>query len=423
MASALTTTRTERPGSVLGDNLGIDAVQQVAVLGSNYPAEYGRTSGGVISVETAKGADAFHGSVYEFLRNSALDARNFFDGPVIPPFKRNQFGGSAGLPIRKGRTFIFGDYEGLRQSLGVTTVNTVPSQAARAPDCSRFFGSLAVSIQLRPHCRNQSVPGGCGSADRKIPLRALFFRCLPTRCNRAATLESSGSPRRRSRSENYFTTRFDHKFSDSDSIYVTYIRDNSTTVAARNFWRIVFRPRLQPPGRHDSRAAHLQPQFAERRRNRSHSRRRHPGQSRSHREPISVRDDRSPVRIRAGRICRGHSEHSRASPASWALRRRKGTSRRAARFIGRRIRAATAWSSLTAFTRSSSAASLSECRTTKSRPAISTDLFRFDSLAQFLTNEPSLFSGTGTPLPLDIGMRANACSAHSSKTTSSCGRR
>ena len=72
------------PGSVLGDNLGIDAVQQVAVLGSNYPAEYGRTSGGVISVETTKGADAFHGSVYEFLRNSALDARNFFDGPVIP---------------------------------------------------------------------------------------------------------------------------------------------------------------------------------------------------------------------------------------------------------------------------------------------------------------------------------------------------
>src|SRR6202140_4441743 len=119
------------PGSVLGDNLGIDAVQQVAVLGSNYPAEYGRTSGGVISVETTKGSDAFHGSLYEFLRNSALDARNFFDGSVIPPFKRNQFGGSAGLPIKKGRTFIFGDYEGLRQSLGVTTVDTVPSATAR----------------------------------------------------------------------------------------------------------------------------------------------------------------------------------------------------------------------------------------------------------------------------------------------------
>ena len=87
------------PGSVLGDNLGIDAVEQVSVLGSNYPAEYGRTSGGVINAVTRSGKNAFHGTVYEFLRNSALDARNFFDGPVIPPFRRNQFGGSAGMPL------------------------------------------------------------------------------------------------------------------------------------------------------------------------------------------------------------------------------------------------------------------------------------------------------------------------------------
>ena len=157
------------PGSVLGDNLGIDAVQQVAVLGSNYPAEYGRTSGGVISVVTAKGSDAFHGSVYEFLRNSALDARNFFDGPVIPPFKRNQFGGSAGLPIQKGRTFIFGDYEGLRQSLGVTTVDTVPSANARLgivhDSNGNFPGPYAISgersdCQPCPARRPTSARGG-----------------------------------------------------------------------------------------------------------------------------------------------------------------------------------------------------------------------------------------------------------------------
>src|SRR5580704_16922103 len=118
------------PGSVLGDNLGIDAVEQISVLGSNYPAAYGRTSGGIINAVTRSGTNSFHGSIYEFLRNSALDARNFFDGP-IPPFKRNQFGGSAGGPIQKDRTFIFGDYEGLRQSLGVTTVDTVPSAAVR----------------------------------------------------------------------------------------------------------------------------------------------------------------------------------------------------------------------------------------------------------------------------------------------------
>src|SRR5579872_6567978 len=142
------------PGSVLGDNLGIDAVEQVSVLGSNYPADYGRTSGGVINVVTRSGKNAFHGSLYEFLRNSALDARNFFDGPVIPSFKRNQFGGSGGVPIIKDRTFIFGDYEGLRQSLGVTTVDTVPSDTARlgilhdangnllGPDGNRTSGPL-----------------------------------------------------------------------------------------------------------------------------------------------------------------------------------------------------------------------------------------------------------------------------------------
>ena len=118
------------PGSVLGDNLGVDAVEQFSVLGSNYPAEYGRTTGGVINALTRSGTNAFHGSGYEFLRNSALDARNFFDAR-IPPFKRNQFGASLGGPLRKDRVFVFADYEGLRQSLGVTQVNTVPSAAAR----------------------------------------------------------------------------------------------------------------------------------------------------------------------------------------------------------------------------------------------------------------------------------------------------
>src|ERR1700682_5690234 len=118
------------PGSVLGDNLGMDAVEQVSVLGSNYPADYGRTSGGVINAVTRSGTNAFHGDAYEFLRNSALDARNFFDGR-IPPFKRNQFGVSGGGPIKMDKTFIFGNYEGLRQNLGITAPTTVPSRAAR----------------------------------------------------------------------------------------------------------------------------------------------------------------------------------------------------------------------------------------------------------------------------------------------------
>src|ERR1700681_1973672 len=86
------------PGSVLGGSLGVDAIQEFSVLTSNYSAEYGKTSGGVINAITRAGTNQIHGSVYEFIRNSALDARNFFDADAIPPFKRNQFGGAVGGP-------------------------------------------------------------------------------------------------------------------------------------------------------------------------------------------------------------------------------------------------------------------------------------------------------------------------------------
>src|SRR3984957_2617583 len=86
------------PGSVLGGNLGVAAIQECSVLTSNYSADYGKTSGGVVNAVTRSGTNTLHGSVYEFLRNSALDARNYFEDPSskIPAFKRNQFGGAVG---------------------------------------------------------------------------------------------------------------------------------------------------------------------------------------------------------------------------------------------------------------------------------------------------------------------------------------
>jgi hypothetical protein len=201
------------PGSVLGDNLGIDAVDQISVLGSNYPAAYGRTSGGIINAVTRSGTNSFHGDTYEFLRNSALDARNFFDG-AIPPFKRNQFGGSAGGPIQKDCTFIFGDYEGLRQSLGVTTVDTVPSPAARS-------GQLST---------------GAVSVDSAVTRFLNAFYPLPN-----GTLLGAGDTGiftfagQEVTHENYFTVRLDHKFSGSDSAQVTYMRDSSKTVLPDEF--------------------------------------------------------------------------------------------------------------------------------------------------------------------------------------------
>jgi outer membrane receptor for Fe3+-dicitrate len=112
------------PGNVLGAALGVDAIQEFSVLTGSFSAEYGKASGGVINAITKSGTNAFHGDVYEFIRNSALDSRDYFSRSGNTPlaqFRRNQFGAAAGGPIIKGKTFIFGDYEGLRQAKGITT--------------------------------------------------------------------------------------------------------------------------------------------------------------------------------------------------------------------------------------------------------------------------------------------------------------
>src|SRR5882762_7216191 len=128
------------PGSVIGVSLGVDAIQEFSVLTGNYSAEYGRTSGGVVNAISKSGTNAFHGDLYEFLRNEKLDARDFFlnaspqpngQPQAKAPYKRNQFGAAVGGPIRKGRTFIFGDYEGIRQRQGVAVPAKVPSDNAR----------------------------------------------------------------------------------------------------------------------------------------------------------------------------------------------------------------------------------------------------------------------------------------------------
>lgn len=120
------------PGGVSGQLLGVDAVREFNVLENTYGAEYGKRPGGQISLVTMSGTNQFHGSVFEFLRNSAMDARNFFDQTLSPPpLRRNQFGGSAGGPVQKDKTFIFGSYEGLRWRLSQSSAAIVPDLNAR----------------------------------------------------------------------------------------------------------------------------------------------------------------------------------------------------------------------------------------------------------------------------------------------------
>ena len=121
------------PTGVSGLFLGVDTVAEFQVLTNTYSAEYGVAGGGIITTATKSGTNTFHGSVFEYLRNNKLDAKNFFDrkDASIPPFKRNQFGFSFGGPIRKDKTFFFGGWEGLRERLAVTRATLVPTAAAR----------------------------------------------------------------------------------------------------------------------------------------------------------------------------------------------------------------------------------------------------------------------------------------------------
>jgi hypothetical protein len=199
------------PASVLGISLGVDAIQEFSVVTGNAPADYGKTSGGVINAVTRAGTNQFHGSLYEFLRNSALDARNFFDGLSVPPFKRNQFGGSLGGPIKRQRTFFFFDYEGMRQGLGVTTVDTVPSPAARIGQL--VAGPVTVSPLVAPFLAFFPLPNGPIKGDAGT-----------------YTFASQNST-----AENFVTSRVDHRFSDYDAVHGTYLFDKGQTTGPDAF--------------------------------------------------------------------------------------------------------------------------------------------------------------------------------------------
>src|ERR1700723_3448008 len=112
-------------GDVTGTTLGIDAIAEFQTLTGTYSAEYSGNGGAIVGV-TKSGTNEFHGSIYEFLRNSALDSRGFFDGASVPEFRRNQYGGTIGGPIKKNKVFFFANYEGIRQLLETTNVNYVP---------------------------------------------------------------------------------------------------------------------------------------------------------------------------------------------------------------------------------------------------------------------------------------------------------
>ncbi len=217
----------------------VDAIQEFKVLGANYPAEYGRSLGSVLNVVYKSGTNDFRGSAYEFFRDSALDANNYFAqraGTPLGDFKRSQFGGVAGGPIRRGRTFFMTSFEGLREDRASQMTTTVPTLAQRQGDFSQTLAQNGQLIRIFDPFTTRANPSGAGFirdqfANNVIPLnrmdrvarQVLNYFPLPNQAGNAVT-----------GAQNYFSTgtaelnvdnvdgRIDHQLSDKAKGFLRY---------------------------------------------------------------------------------------------------------------------------------------------------------------------------------------------------------
>ena len=185
-----------QPGGTSQELLGVDAVREFNVLRDSYGAEYGKRPGGQVTIVTQSGTKELHGTAYEFLRNNALDAPNYFDQGSAPPFQRDQFGGALGGPLRSSKTFLFGNYEGLRQHLHQTSAAFVPDAASRAA----AVASVQPLLNLWP----------------VAPANAPDFNGIA---------QAFSSPLQTIR-DDFGTVRFDHTISSRDSLAAVYTIDD-----------------------------------------------------------------------------------------------------------------------------------------------------------------------------------------------------
>lgn len=210
------------PGGVSGQLLGIDAVREFNVVSDAYGAEYGKRMGGQVNVITQSGTNQLHGSVFEFLRNDVLDARNFFDQESIPAFRRNQFGGTLGGPIRESKMFLFGNYEGFRERLGLSSLATVPDENARQ-------GLLPCTATGTLACGNGVAVGTPIQVPNLDPGMLPFVNSLyplPNGANLGGGFAESFSNPKQEIREDFGTARFDYNISDQDVFTGSYTVDD-----------------------------------------------------------------------------------------------------------------------------------------------------------------------------------------------------
>ncbi len=215
----------------------LDAIQEFKVLASSYSAEYGRGGGAQVIVSTKSGTNDFHASLWEFLRNDKLDARDFFNkegaGPK-PPFHRNQFGATAGGPIVKDRTFYFLAYEGIRRRQVFTSLQQVPSEAFRRGD----FSALATPLRdpdnvAGPTFQDHIIPASrFNPISKKILERGSFPLPTPGLSSPNNFLAINPFPE----DVNQYNGRLDHRVSSTNSLLVRYgyTKDSLSTPCSGN---------------------------------------------------------------------------------------------------------------------------------------------------------------------------------------------
>ncbi|MBL8221493.1 MAG: TonB-dependent receptor, partial [Bryobacterales bacterium] len=192
-------------------NPPVDGVQEFEVLTSSYDASFGRNAGGQINVVTKSGGNELHGTVYEFFRNGAMDASNYFapKNEAKPAYQRNQFGFSLGGPVVRNRTFFFTDYEGRRAKEGLTRLTRVPTLAERGGDFSAFPGLL-----INPYAR-QPFAGNRIPRELQHPIGQAIANLYPLPNRTDAVLNYVSSPAQRDRGDQ-FDARLDHLFRKSE---------------------------------------------------------------------------------------------------------------------------------------------------------------------------------------------------------------
>jgi hypothetical protein len=218
----------------------VDAIEEFKVMGSNYPAEFGRSQGSVLNVVFKSGGNQLHGSAFEFLRNSVLDANNFFNnrrGFPLGSFKRSQFGGTISGPIKADRTFFMGAYEGLRERSFTTTTLTVPTALERQGDFSKTVAANGQVIRIFDPFTTRANPSGSGfirdqfggnviPAARfdSVALNVLKYFPLPNTPSGITNQSNYSSSGSRSVNLDQFDVRVDHNISSNRKFFARYSR-------------------------------------------------------------------------------------------------------------------------------------------------------------------------------------------------------